>query len=673
MAGLSCGSKLTSVRGRFVQIREDFTWINPHLSLELIWESDEYQFEATDPNWHKWLPSDPTSAHWYDVERLERLAGAYVAQDQNRRTVRDFIADFRGMARSATQKTILDATGLSRKPLAELFPDDKPDHGTFAKLLTKLQDATKPVRAKDLGIIGEDHLAETIRGCAGDSDFTFKYQKVLIDGAVPAVIEVAFSYIEGFISRQIITGVNWSVGIVNPFRQIRYDGLDGILNHLRVGPEAAVAVVIHLAYPRATYTDRGKSALALPGSIADALVKALTAVTADWTRQVKREERDASAQHNRLEKLNRSRRVTVKAASWDAMPAAYQKASSNGTLPANARQMMYAARPQIEERTGKKLDDTYFTQTLLPDYIEETGVDWDVVYDDRGHFREPHTDHTFGLGTLAVRRYLESIHPIKFEPPSFSPGKVVTRGPQGCYRGVMFVEKEGFDPLWHAVDLAERFDLAIKSTKGMSVTAARRLADELAGKYGVPLLILHDFDKSGFSILGTLGRDGRRYKFKHKIEIIDLGLRLEDIDGLPTERSSDKGDRAVRALNLSENGATAEEIGFLLDRRVELNAMTSRQLVDFVEHKLKANGFGEKIVPSDETLADAFKLFASSRQAEKLVEHELQRMNADPVDVPGDLAERVRRYLIEHPTMRWDDAVGALLKNGAELRKEAKR
>ena len=107
------------------------------------------------PNWHKWLPSDPTSAHWYDVERLERLAGAYVAQDQNRRTVRDFIADFRGMARSATQKTILDATGLSRKPLAELFPDDKPDHGTFAKLLTKLQDATKPVRAKDLGIIGE--------------------------------------------------------------------------------------------------------------------------------------------------------------------------------------------------------------------------------------------------------------------------------------------------------------------------------------------------------------------------------------------------------------------------------------------------------------------------------------------------------------------------------------
>jgi hypothetical protein len=30
----------------------------------------------------------------------------------------------------------------------------------------------------------------------------------------------------------------------------------------------------------------------------------------------------------------------------------------------------------------------------------------------------------------------------------------------------MFVEKEGFEPLWQNVDLAERYDLAIMSTKG---------------------------------------------------------------------------------------------------------------------------------------------------------------------------------------------------------------
>ena len=51
------------------------------------------------------------------------------------------------------------------------------------------------------------------------------------------------------------------------------------------------------------------------------------------------------------------------------------KASANGTLPANARQIMYAARPYIQANADRPLGsrfDQYFTQTLLPDYIEET-------------------------------------------------------------------------------------------------------------------------------------------------------------------------------------------------------------------------------------------------------------------------------------------------------------
>ena len=44
-------------------------------------------------------------------------------------------------------------------------------------------------------------------------------------------------------------------------------------------------------------------------------------------------------------------------------------ASANGRLPANARQIMYAARPKIQRMTDKQLNDQYFTQVLLPDYI----------------------------------------------------------------------------------------------------------------------------------------------------------------------------------------------------------------------------------------------------------------------------------------------------------------
>ena len=48
---------------------------------------------------------------------------------------------------------------------------------------------------------------------------------------------------------------------------------------------------------------------------------------------------------------------------------AYLKASGGGTLPVKPRQIMYAARGHIQQRTGKKLDDRYFCQTILPDFV----------------------------------------------------------------------------------------------------------------------------------------------------------------------------------------------------------------------------------------------------------------------------------------------------------------
>ena len=141
-------------------------------------------------------------------------------------------------------------------------------------------------------------------------------------------------------------------------------------------------------------------------------------------------------------------------------------------------------------------------------------------------------------------------------------------------------EKEGFGPLFRAVDLANRYDLMIISTKGVSVTAARRLIDHVCGHGSLPLFTLHDFDVAGFLILGTLQRDTRRYQFSSDVEVIDLGLRLADIGGLEREpaAASRSGSDTLRA-QLAENGASDAEIAILLDERVELNAMTSDAFV----------------------------------------------------------------------------------------------
>jgi hypothetical protein len=340
---------------------------------------------------------------------------------------------------------------------------------------------------------------------------------------------------------------------------------------------------------------------------AKAIIAGLEGVTKKWARQRKAEEREASQRARRYDRMVRVRRVTIKDAAYQVMDKAYMAASANDTLPAHARQIMYQARPDIQEITGRHLDDQYFTQTLLPDYTAERDVRWDIVFDERGHFTEPRGG-TIGLGTIAVRDYLKAMAEPRFSDCELSMPGLITAGPSGCFGAVLFIEKEGFLPLFEHVNLAEHYDLAIMSSKGVSNTAARRLVEEICASDDVPLLTLHDFDKAGFSILGTLHQDTRRYSFASPPEIIDLGLRLTDVEelGLDGEEVFDRGSPEAITANLRGNGATKSEIKYLLQQRVELNAMTSDQLVAFVERKLDDNGV-KKLIPSTRLLADAYR------------------------------------------------------------------
>lgn len=400
-------------------------------------------------------------------------------------------------------------------------------------------------------------------------------------------------------------------------------------------------------------------------SLGNRLKASVLDVTKDWAKQRKAEERHASAEMNRSARLIRaSDYYNFKSAAFEVMEEAYLKASANGTLPASARQVMYQARPFIQDKMGgQPLKDQYFCQQLLPDYMEEYDVDWDIVYDDRGHFFEPHTERSFGLGTISVRDYLANVEPPKFDEPGFAAGKVRTHGPGGCFSAVLFIEKEGFLPLFEKVQLAERYDLAIMSTKGMSSTAARSLIDNLCRSH-VPLLALHDFDKAGLSIAGTLKRNTRRFSFEHNTRIIDLGLRLTDVCDLDLEASAeaafDRGSDFAKRENLRLNSATEEEIEFLLARRVELNALPSGQLVGFIEGKLAEHGI-KKVIPQANLLGDAYRLFAKSARLEKIVQKTIEEIDDHDHDAPVDLGKRVAEYLQQHRESRWDAAVAAIV------------
>jgi len=262
------------------------------------------------------------------------------------------------------------------------------------------------------------------------------------------------------------------------------------------------------------------------------------------------------------------------------------------------------------------------------------------------------------------------------QPPEID-GSFPTNGPTNRFKFALFVEKEGFDELLAQSQIAQRYDMAIFSSKGESVIATRRLVDHLS-QAGVSVLVLHDFDKWGLLIAHWLSHDSPRYKFKSRPKVIDIGLRLADVKkmGLDTDKEplvykqkKNPGDV------LREIGVPEEEIRFLVGKqtdykhwngfRVELNAMTSRQFIDFLEMKFKEHGV-EKVVPDRPTLEIAWKRAKMVEKVNAAVDTVMQEISANgsATRVPRDLAKRLREFLDRRPELPWDEALVRLAKKG---------
>ena len=259
-------------------------------------------------------------------------------------------------------------------------------------------------------------------------------------------------------------------------------------------------------------------------------------------------------------------------------------------------------------------------------------------------------------GGLEVRQHLARFTHDKIdETPDWDPPRLIeTVGPRFRYGAVLFIEKEGFGPLLDDAKIAERFDVAIASTKGMPVKAACELFMDLK-KQGIKTFVVHDFDQSGFGIVATL-RTGTRGS-RGTGEIVDLGFRLADIEDLERQDVSYRSDPRY---NLRRNGASEAEIAILASsrgsgQRIELNAMTSDQFVAWLERKLVEHGI-KKLIPDNNALAAAYRRAAFLCNFQDAAE-QLRNEATQTIVVPGDLATKVAEALGDKPEIAWDEAV----------------
>jgi DNA topoisomerase VI subunit B len=260
----------------FKEIAESYTWFNPHLTLCGFWNDEQFvNVKATNPDWEKWKPRNPTSPHWYNEARLQRYLAAHVSRDCDlgrHRTVREFISEFRGLSGTVIQRKILEEVGCSHQSLAQFFGVEKVNRKGISALLAAMQEHSKPVAPKHLGIIGADHFKQRFLAAGGNAD-TFKYQKRMhtTEEGIPYVVETAFGLHqhgltrESKVSRKFVTGANWSVGISNPFRSFGStgEGLENTLAQVRANASQPVICAMHLALAHIQYADRGKSSIIL--------------------------------------------------------------------------------------------------------------------------------------------------------------------------------------------------------------------------------------------------------------------------------------------------------------------------------------------------------------------------------------------------------------------------
>jgi hypothetical protein len=583
---------------------------------------------------HGSVYAGPSLPHWYGPQDLARL--------------------FKAAPAYATAAAVIRDLGLiPPDDLGDALAHDL-DNDAVGNALRDMQRGRKPLKPEQLGALGKVYRGA--EGYARKAGITIEPT----GGHVPYVIEASVvcelseSKGRGRVRYQLtlnrsatvaqLTGTSWP-----DYLSLEGCGLDLAL---RV-PTGNYRVFLSLITPHVQLTSDGKapSLAAYESAITDVLYKAA---------------RQAHARAARPEQA-----VSIKDAAWHVMRQAYLAASADGTLPANARQIMYAARPDILQLTGKQtLNDQYFTQTLLPDYLEahpEETADWDVVFDDRGAFIEPHTGREVSLGTIKVREYL-GMRQRPETPAQLDAGSMAaTIGPQHRYRDVLFIEKEGFTALIEHAQLAEQFDLGVMSTKGMSVTAARRLIDGLVQRGVERVFVLHDLDVSGFSIFGTLGTSSRRYRFENRVQIVDLGLRLADIEALGLEpepsptAAEDMSIWQKRVDTLQRHGADWDEIAFLRNQRVELNAMPSDVFVQFVTDKLREAGVS-KLIPDRAVLdqhAHHVLVRALLNRQIDAIRPQIE-VEAGSVTPPADIVKRVEALLREQPSLPWDIAVAEI-------------
>jgi DNA topoisomerase VI subunit B len=238
----------------------DFASINPHARFTVTAAGKEQTFEASEPTWRKWLASDPTSPHWYGKADLRDLIAAYIAKEEEenlpRKTLRDFVGEFDGLARPQYRKAVLEQAGLAGKHLFDLRADVDGSIELTDRLLHAMRNVSKPVKPSRLGFIGKEHMQSALAAYGADRGVEYSRQAEVGEDGLPYIVEVGFGISREGMRRKLTCGLNHSIVF-----QVPSSNLYSTLQECWIGSREPVVILVHQSHPHFKFTGHGKGSL----------------------------------------------------------------------------------------------------------------------------------------------------------------------------------------------------------------------------------------------------------------------------------------------------------------------------------------------------------------------------------------------------------------------------
>lgn len=385
--------------------------------------------------------------------------------------------------------------------------------------------------------------------------------------------------------------------------------------------------VFHIISPYLKFLDAGKTEIDI-SSFFNELLEKLNKVIA-------KEDRAFSSDN---------KRTNNRAIMRDYITEAFNKASNNGRYAITARQIWYKMReiaPIVETK------NTYndFVGEILSEWIDANPECEDKVnFSDRGNFYVDGMQ--MGLGTANVRNFINRLGTASNSFDCYGGISSTMHIEDNFdleykYDKVLYIEKTGFDAIFKAEKIGEKYNMMIVSGQGFSTRAAKTLLYEVY-KRGLKLYCLHDLDISGVFILNSF--KNTNIKFKYEIPIEDLGVTFDDVEryGIEPEKVEIKEKESKKLSSLPYEYQKFFNAGDMY-RRVELNAFTTEQMFEILEKKLSAINNLPTINLEEALNVDhnAIKQAAFMRlMAEKFKEQ------LDDIHMPIDLSAYNGRYTV---------------------------